>query len=213
VPTATKEVDRYAHLSYALRVSRVYLTFLMGGQMPKTNAGFSTPEVARATGLSHRKVAFWAATGLIAPSVLDPTGTGNHRRFSLPDVLAFAALGAMREQGLSLQSLRKVKRFLNDLDGSEFKDVHRLLVYAPGSKRYPNDVALRTNSEIVSLLREPGQRIAPVVVDLGELDRQVRARIERIPQERKERAIEKANQREQRKLARNSTQRRALRVA
>jgi len=180
----------------------------------RTNAGFSTTEVARATGLSHRKVAYWAATGLIAPSVLDPTGTGNHRRFSLPDVLAFAALGAMRAHDVSLQalrevlqSLREVKGYLNDLDGSEFKDVHRLLVYAPGSKRYPRDVALLKDSEIVSLLREPGQRIAPVVVDLGELDRQIRERLERIPHERKERAIEKEKRRAERKRAKSSPQR------
>jgi DNA-binding transcriptional MerR regulator len=140
-------------------------------------------------------VAYWAATKLIAPSVFDSTGTGNHRRFSIPDVLVFAALGAMRAHGVSLQALREVKRFLNAHDGSEFKDVHRSLVYAPGSRRFPHDVALLNDSEIVSLLRVPGQKISPVVVDVGELFKEVRDRLDKIPSERKARDIEKKKQR------------------
>ena len=177
--------------------------------MSRTNAGISTSEAASAAAISERQASYWAASGLLEPTVFDKAGSGNHRRYSIPDVLALAALGSMRTHGLSLQSLRQVKLFLNDLDGSEFKDVHRLLVYAPGSKRYPHDVALLQDSEIVSLLREPGQRIAPVVIDLGELDRQVRERLERIPQERRELTIEKAKQRAERKSAKIVQQRRS----
>ena len=177
--------------------------------MSRTNVGFSTAEATRAAGISERQGSYWAATGLLEPTVFYRAGQGNHSRYSISDTLALAALGAMRAHDVSLQALREVKRFLNDLDGSEFKDVHRLLCYAPGSKRYPRDVGLRSEREIVSLLREPGQRIAPVVVDLGELDRQVRERLERIPQERRERAIEKANQRAERKRAKSVQQRRS----
>ena len=176
--------------------------------MPRTNVGFSTREAAKCAGITQRMAAYWATTLLLVPSVLAPTGTGNFRRYSIPDVLALAALGAMRAHDLSLQALREVLIFLNDLEeGSAFQDVRGRLVYAPGGKR-GRDVALMQDAEIISMLREPGQYVSIAVVDLGELDRQVRERLGRVPQERKERKIEKANRRAERQRALSSTRRR-----
>ena len=164
--------------------------------MAKNSAGFSTPEVAHAAGLSVRQVAYWTVARLVVPAVADPAGTGNHRRYSLPDVLAFSVLGAMREHGVSLQSLRVVQRYLRSQKGAQLQDLHARLVWAPGNKRYSRDVALiHSDSEIVSLLTEPGQRIAPVVVNVGELYQQVRERIEGIRSTRKAKVTEQTKQR------------------
>jgi len=176
--------------------------------MSRTNVGFSTLEAANAAAISERQASYWAASGLLAPTVFDKGGKGNHRRYSIPDVLALAALGAMRAHDVSLQALREVKRFLSSQGITEFQNIHRSLCYAPGSKRHPHDIALLKDSEIISLLREPGQLTALAVVDLGELDRQVRARLDRIPQERKDHEIEKENQRAERKRAKSVQQRR-----
>ena len=173
----------------------------------RTNVGFSTLEVARATGLSQRRVAYAAATRLIVPSVFDKAGTGNHRRWNIPDTLALAAIGAMRDHGVSLQALRLVQRYLSSRPGSEFQNIHRRLVYAPGSGRYPYDIALLTDDEYESLLALPGQRIPVVAIDAGELFREVRDRLEKI------RDVRKVKQRAERKRERSAPNQKLERVA
>jgi len=173
----------------------------------RTNVGFSTREVALATGLSERRTAYAAATRLIVPSVFDKAGTGHHRRWSLPDTLALAAIGAMRDRGISLQSLRLVQRYLSSRPGSEFKNIHRRLVYAPGSGRFKYDIALLDDDEYESLLASPGQRIPVVAIDAGELFREVRARLEKIH------AGRKRKQRTEHKRERSAPSQRLERVA
>jgi len=179
--------------------------------MLRITKGFSTREAAAAAGISERQARYLMAKGLMAPSIHRGVGHGNRSIWSGEDVHALAALATMRERGLSLQALGKVERVLNSRDGSAFQNIHSKLVFAPGSKSLPNDVALLEDSEIISLLVSPEQKIVPIVIDIHELFRQVSARLERIPQERKEREIEKAKRREQRKqrkLAESSTRRR-----
>lgn len=181
--------------------------------MPRTNAGFSTLEVVKATGITQRCVAYWSATDLITPSVFNRSGQGHHRRFSIPDVLAFAALGRMRAHGLSLQALREVGNFLRSRDGSEFQDVHRKLCYAPGSRRYPHDIALLTDEEIISLLKEPGQSVCPAVVDTEELFREIRERLNEIHDARPTVAAAKKKRRAEHKRERSAPDQRLERVA
>jgi DNA-binding transcriptional MerR regulator len=159
------------------------------------NVGFSTPEVARATGLTDRQIGYWAKTGFCIPTVADTEGRGNHRRYDVRDVFTFAVLGELRHRGVSLQSLRQVQRYIRGRDGKAFPDVHARLVWAPGNRRFRHDVALvHTDAEIISLLTEPGQRIAPVVVDVAELYRQTRERIEEIRRSRKTKTAAKTKQ-------------------
>ncbi len=179
----------------------------------RTNVGFSTLEVAKAVGISPRRVAYAAAARLIVPSVFDKAGTGNHRRFSIPDTLAFAAVAAMRDHGVSLQALRLVQRYLSSRLGSEFKNIHRRLVYAPGSGRYQYDIALLTDDEYESLLALPGQRIPVVAIDAGGLFEEVRARLEKIRTERKTEAPQKRKQRVEHKRERSAPDQRLERVA
>ena len=130
--------------------------------MPQIDAGFSTTEVARATGLSVRRVAYWTATRLVVPSVADTSGTGNHRRYSVRDVYAYAVLGAMRDRGVSLQALRLVQRYLHECDEPELQNVHARIVGAPGNSRDIHENELfHSDCEIISLLTEPGQHIVP----------------------------------------------------
>lgn len=155
------------------------------------NVGFSSPELARAAGISLRQAKYWAATRLLVPSVADARGTGNHRRWSVRDVLTAATIAALRDRGIvSIQQLRRAAAFLAELGEGSLQDVHAKLVLAPGSRAIPNDLAIKSNdAEIVSLITAPGQRIIPAVVPVGALYAEVREHLERIRGERSERAL------------------------
>lgn len=175
--------------------------------MARSGAGFSTAEAGYAAGLTVRQVGYWAATALLEPSVADPRGRGRYRRFDLLDVLTLRVLAAFRDRGVSLQGLRRVQRYLRNREQAELRDVHARLVFAPGALR---EVLLARNAEeVVSLLEAPGQRVAPFVVDVSALFREVEARVVDIAEARRTRAERDAKKREQRRAKSVKRERRA----
>lgn len=179
--------------------------------MARTSRGFSSLEVSAATGLTLRQVQYWVLIGFVLPSVYSKRGRGNHDRFNLLDVLTFRILAAMRARGVSLQALRQVQRYLQ---GRDFQSVYSHLIWAPGNRRYRHDIALvHSESEMESLLASPGQLIDPVTVDVQQLFREARARLEEIRDGRPAIAAAKRKQRAERKRERSAGQRRASKAA
>ncbi len=68
----------------------------------------TVPTVARITGASQRQVRTWAETKLIEPSA---KRTG-HRLYTFVDVIAISTVVALRNQGCSLQRIRRAVRCL-----------------------------------------------------------------------------------------------------
>lgn len=179
--------------------------------MARTSRGFSSLEVAAATGLTLRQVQYWVLIGFVLPSVYSRRGRGNHDRFNLLDVLTFRILAAMRSRGVSLQALRQVQRYLQ---GRDLQSVYTRLVWAPGNRRYRHDIALiHSESEMESLLASPGQLIEPVTVDVQQLFREARDRLKEIREERPAIAAAKKKRRAEHKRERSTPSQRLERVA
>lgn len=90
--------------------------------------------VIELTGASRRQLGYWVDTGLLKPS-----GKGGvHRRFTFPDVVAAKTIVALREQGCSLQKVRKAVLYLrNHYPTDESADVlARLTLLSDGKKVY-----------------------------------------------------------------------------
>jgi len=106
----------------------------------------ATGVVRRITGASQRQLTYWAATGLLKPSGKD---TG-HRRYTFPDVVAAKTIITLRQQGCSLQKIRKAVQHLR--------------------RRYPHDagpdvlasLTLLTDGKTVYVLTD-AQRVMEVV--------------------------------------------------
>jgi len=177
------------------------------------NIGFSTREISLATGLSERQLQYAVEAGLATPSVSFKAGTGNGWRWSLPDAFAIGVIATLRDRGISFQSLRLVQRYLSSRPGKDFKALSRRFVFAPGSRRFKYDIALLDADECESLLRSPGQRVTPTVVDAGELFAKVRSRLGKIRAERKPEPWKKREQRAETKSANDVQQRRVTRAA
>ena len=127
-------------------------------------------EVARITKVDQRTVTYWVQSQFIVPSVEQATGRGSRRRFSYADLISLRVAGELRATGVSLQSLRKVIDRLRGMGYGGRLDTY--IVHNNG------DVFLRRESEVLSLLKQPGQSAASWILDLDRVVDEVNAAIE-----------------------------------
>ena len=59
------------------------------------------------TGVSGRQVDHWATTGVVRPSVKGAAGKGSRREYAFRDLVALKVAKRLREEGISLQKIRK----------------------------------------------------------------------------------------------------------
>ena len=59
------------------------------------------------TGVSGRQLEHWAVTGIVRPSVKAAAGKGSRREYSFKDLVALKVAKRLRDEGISLQKIRK----------------------------------------------------------------------------------------------------------
>ena len=73
---------------------------------------FGRKAVVDLTGVSGRQVDYWTTTGVVRPSVQSAAGKGSRREFSFKDLVALKVAKRLRDEGISLQKIRKALAFL-----------------------------------------------------------------------------------------------------
>jgi DNA-binding transcriptional MerR regulator len=68
---------------------------------------FGRKAVIDLTRVSGRQVDYWATTGVVWPSVKSATGKGSRREYSFKDLVALKVAKRLRDEGISLQKIRK----------------------------------------------------------------------------------------------------------
>jgi len=154
------------------------------GKQSKGPVGFTSREVVRLVGGSERldyyRLNYWIKTGLIRAGVQSAHGKGTVRRFTLGDVVAVRAVLALRDAGVSLQTVRKAAAYLQSHHRIALERAR--LVIVPGARPDLARVTI-TNDTVAdaaeSLVKSPGQHImAPVFsLDLEPLRREVKAHV------------------------------------
>jgi DNA-binding transcriptional MerR regulator len=113
------------------------------------------------TGVSYQTLNLWARTGLIQPSISKAAGSGTERVYSFRDLVALKVVVALRSAGVTTKSLVRVGQFL--LEHTDYQNPlseARLVVTT-------NDVLLvKSNDELISTLKQPGQSCLSFVIDL-----------------------------------------------
>jgi DNA-binding transcriptional MerR regulator len=134
--------------------------------------GFPTPITAKLTGVSIDTLDKWYRTGFLAPSVSDAPSRGVSRVYGFRDLVAIRVVVEMREQGISLQALRRVVEYLRSRKGltSASEALASATLITDGHDVYEVDGDAR-----ISALRRPGQRML-LVVPLGELVTELRTK-------------------------------------
>ena len=126
---------------------------MMGG-------GFSVAQVERLTGIGSKTLHFWDRSHFLSPSIVQAHGTGSRRIYSFQDLVALRVAAQLREAGISLQSLRKVVAALRELRGLDQPLAETYLV------TNGHDVFAKRGTELLSLLKQPGQQHWAFIIDL-----------------------------------------------
>jgi len=128
--------------------------------------------VAQVAGVPLRTLQWWVSWGL-APCAVDAKGTGHKRRFSFGDIVRAKALAELRAKGVGMQTLKKAVAILRD----EYKEADPLgggrLVALGGRVHW-----FASDEDLVDLLKR--QRVIKdlVLVDMGDLARDVRDKVQ-----------------------------------
>lgn len=134
--------------------------------------GFTAGEAVRVSGVPYQRLDYWDRSGFAPPSLCKASGKGSDRRYSFKDLVALRVANELRKQGVSLQKLRKVVRFLRQYKGQDATLASTRLVVSG------DDVFVRESDEqVVSALKEPGQAVLAFVVNLGAIAEAVRVQI------------------------------------
>jgi len=74
--------------------------------------GFTTKMVSKIIGIPPRKIDYWDRTNLIKPSIIEASGYGSVRLYSFRDLIPFKVAKFLRDNGISLQKMRKSLNYL-----------------------------------------------------------------------------------------------------
>lgn len=93
--------------------------------------GFGVSAVLRLTGVSYRKLDYWARTGLVRSSIRQAQGRGSRRVYAFEDLVALRLVRQLRNAGIPLQAIRRAVRYLQ---AHSAKPLSTLALIADGRK-------------------------------------------------------------------------------
>jgi DNA-binding transcriptional MerR regulator len=73
---------------------------------------FGRKAVVALTRVSGRQMDYWATTGVVRPSVKAAAGKGSRREYSFKDLVALKIAKRLKDEGISLQKIRKALAYL-----------------------------------------------------------------------------------------------------
>ncbi len=131
---------------------------------------YTSREAARASGVPFFTVDYWDRTKFLVPTIAKGTGRGKGRQrmYSYGDIIRLSIARELREQKVSLETLRAIVRKLagsaGELAKARFVIVGREVETA------------RSAAELSRVLSRPGRPVFGVVLDLRGLVKAVRVR-------------------------------------
>ncbi|MGN6413108.1 MerR family transcriptional regulator [Flexivirga sp.] len=138
--------------------------------------GYRGPAVCRAAGVTYRQLDYWARTGLLEPSVRNPTGSGHQRLYSFRDILVIKVIKRLLDTGVSLQQIRVAVTVLREHGVSELAGI---TLMSDGASVYE----CTSDDQVIDLLRG-GQGVFGIA--LGSVWREVEGSLSELPGERPE---------------------------
>lgn len=140
---------------------------------------FSARQARFLTGITAKQLVHWDKEGLVRPSISPASGRGSRRLFSYRDLLALGTVKALREQGVSLQKVRKCVLYLRKRlpDVSQPLDLCTLLT--DGVTVY----LVEDEKTLIDTVKNQGQR-AFLQLSIAAIDRELRSKVLAMPGKR-----------------------------
>lgn len=84
----------------------------MGGEEKMGAATFERQKVMALTGATRMNLEHWDRTGVVKPSIRTGTGTATRKLYSFRDIVQLKVAKRLRDEGISLQRVRKALAYL-----------------------------------------------------------------------------------------------------
>lgn len=133
---------------------------------------FTSETVSHLTNLSIRQLHYWDQTGFFTPSFADSNTKRPHSRiYSFQDVVGLRAIAKLRDAGVTLQELRKVRSLFQP---GVTKDWATRKFYTVGGRVF-------FSYEDAIVASEPlGQRVEPQILEMGPVVADVEAAVRQL---------------------------------
>lgn len=136
--------------------------------------GYRGPVVCSTVDVTYRQLDYWARTGLVEPSVRNPSGSGHQRLYSFRDILLVKVVKRLLDTGVSLQQIRVAVSHLRDRG---VEDLASITLMSDGASVYE----CTSDAEVIDLVRG-GQGVFGIA--LGTVWHEVEGSLSELPSER-----------------------------
>ena len=144
----------------------------------KLNNSFNSKAVSRILEIPLRVIDYWDRTNFIKPSVNEASGYGSMRLYSFTDLIQFKVAKFLRDQGLSLQKIRKSLNYLRKHLPEIEKPLAQLRFLTDGETIF---VLTNKNKEIIDTLKK-GQYVFAIAI--GELINDLKGKTSKMAMDR-----------------------------
>ncbi|MDD5621632.1 MAG: MerR family transcriptional regulator [Actinomycetota bacterium] len=79
---------------------------------------YGSLEVCRIIGITYKQLDYYDRTGFVKPSVNGAGGYGSRRMYDFNDLMKLKVIKKLMEAGISLQKLRRTKKYLDEYDNN-----------------------------------------------------------------------------------------------
>jgi predicted RNase H-like HicB family nuclease len=134
--------------------------------------------VSKIIGIPLRVIDYWDRTNFIKPSVNEASGYGSMRLYSFTDLIQFKVAKFLRDQGLSLQKIRKSLNFLRKHLPEIEKPLAQLRFLTDGETIF---VLTNKSREIIDTLKK-GQYVLSIAI--GELINELKGETSKMTMDR-----------------------------
>src|SRR4030042_1896092 len=139
---------------------------------------FNSKTVSKILGIPLRVVDYWDRTNFIKPSVHEASGYGSMRLYSFTDLIQFKVAKFLRDQGLSLQKIRKSLNYLRKHLPEIEKPLAQMRFLTDGETIF---VLTNKDREIIDTLKK-GQYVFAIAI--GELINDLKGKTSKLTMDR-----------------------------
>lgn len=142
------------------------------GTIDITKDAFNTKQVCSFTDTSTRQVNHWDRKGLVKPSIRPAAGRGSQRLYAYADLLGIKVVKSLRDQGISLQKIRKCVLYLR----RHLPDVSRPLNFCTLISDGVTVYLVEDEKTLIDTVKLQGQRVF-WQLSISALDEELRRRV------------------------------------
>ncbi|MCJ7666464.1 MAG: MerR family transcriptional regulator [Actinobacteria bacterium] len=133
---------------------------------------YSSREVCKIINLTYRQLDYYDRTDFAKPSISNGEGSGSRRMYSFNDLLKLKVIKKLLEAGVSLQKIRKAKKYLEENGNGQDNSFLKVTLISDGSSIY----ACSSDKAIIDTLKS-GQGVFGIA--LGKVYEDLRGDIEK----------------------------------